>query len=632
MTLESSMVPSSTSPPQPEKPSQTRKRNRKTLSRGLNPARRRKAVARNLELAKKLHELEKQNNSRPKRAAAAVAELALQELDHYSDIAGEPPAGGNQVLQVECAAVQDCRQRSSGSQRQPVRRNPVQQSACAASLDAHRKNRFQSTAAVQRIKIGDASDSNCAEVLFWSQPSELDLIAHAQQQNWRTQVQFNGRYSSWVTNKFMHSAVVDSTVAVNAAGTYFNHGECGPENPEGSLKGLMVIDDVQTQADRDFMSAVRDIIGKGAADVQGLEKLNFLVGRAYCSDEKEDNMCEHMDGAEPGTTYSRAAPIVIVANGEAASKLHVRLTPNCTKNEGPEARITFGKAPGAVHICCFVGPGAQCVRHRVVVPRGPQRFSFVMRSIQLSFKGVRALQHGEEYQRLLYQCEQASRVIWEDLTNAVKSGTLLRNSEVMKYLHPPTPTVGPYIMPVDAWYLDLVGNRPLLGTGTPGSEFSPQPNVLSRLGLHVTPPGHALGIAQYTPPGSSSSSRVDVLASCVMDLISVIFGGDSTITSKKAYADTVFLENGVPAELLIHLPAGKSNKRFAKAVSEAHRLQTLVRVLIKHAPGRDCPLPFVHNQAQWCQKIVDKPKSLLMHYLGVGRIEVAGPTAFRIRM
>ena len=191
-------------------------------------------------------------------------------------------------------------------------------------------------------------------------------------------MQFNGRYSSWVTDKFMHSAVVDSTVAANAAGTYFNHGEYGPDNPEGSLKGLMVIDSVQTQADKDFMSAVRDIVSSGAADVQGLEKLNFLVGRAYCSDEKEDNMREHMDGAEPGATYSRAAPIVIVANGCAASRLHVRLTPNCTKNEGPEARITFSRSPGAVHVCCFKGPGAQCVRHRVTQSGGAQGNSEVL--------------------------------------------------------------------------------------------------------------------------------------------------------------------------------------------------------------------------------------------------------------
>jgi hypothetical protein len=631
MTLESSMVPCSTSPPQPEKPSRTKKRKRRNLGRGMNPIRRRKAEARDLELAKRLFELEKLNSSRPKRVAAAEADQALRR-DLCRDDVEEPPGRGNPVQQVECAAVLACHQQSRGFQRRPGQTHPVQQSACAAAQDEHRKTRFQSTADVQRIEIGAKSDSNYAEVLFWSQPSELDLFAQAQQQNWRTQVQFNGRYSSWVTNKFMHSAVVDSTVAANAAGTYFNHGECGPENPEGSLKGLMVIDSVQTQADKDFMSAVRDIVSSGAPDVQGLEKLNFLVGRAYCSDEREDNMCEHMDGAEPGATYSRTAPIVIVANGSAASRLHVRLTPNCTKNEGPEASIVFSRSPGAVHVCCFRGPGAQCVRHRVVVPKGPQRFSFVMRSIHLSFKGVRALQHGEEYQRLLYQCEQASKVIWADLTDAVKSGTLLRKSAVMKYLHPPTPTVGPYIMPADAWYLDLVGNRPLLGTGAPGSEFSPQPNVLSRLGLHVTPPGHALGIAQYTPPESSSEPQVDVLASCVVDLIDVIFEGGSTVTSKKPYADTVVLANGVPAELLIHLPAGKSNKRFARAVSQAHRWQTPVRVLVKHAPGGDCLLPFVHSQAQWCQKILDSPKSLMMHYLGVGRIEVVGPTSFRILM
>jgi hypothetical protein len=41
----------------------------------------------------------------------------------------------------------------------------------------------------------------------------------------------------------LHSArLVDETVAANMAGTYFSHGHCSPDNPNGSLRGLMAID------------------------------------------------------------------------------------------------------------------------------------------------------------------------------------------------------------------------------------------------------------------------------------------------------------------------------------------------------------------------------------------------------
>ena len=101
-----------------------------------------------------------------------------------------------------------------------------------------------------------------------------------------------------------------------------------------------------------------------------MDKLNFLVGRAYCSDQESDDMCEHRDGSELAVAYSKQAPIVIVSTGEAAARLNVRLTPNCSVNSGPEAVLEFAPTVHAVHICCFSGPGAQCVRHKVTVPRG----------------------------------------------------------------------------------------------------------------------------------------------------------------------------------------------------------------------------------------------------------------------
>ena len=47
--------------------------------------------------------------------------------------------------------------------------------------------------------------------------------------------------------------------------------------------------------------------------IQGLDKLNFLVGRAYCSDQESDDMCEHRGGSGLAVAYSNQAPIVIVS-------------------------------------------------------------------------------------------------------------------------------------------------------------------------------------------------------------------------------------------------------------------------------------------------------------------------------
>lgn len=77
--------------------------------------------------------------------------------------------------------------------------------------------------------------------------------------------------------------------------------------------------------------------------------------------------------------------------------------------------------------------------------------------------------------------------------------------------------MGAYKQPAgpNAWCLGLVGNEPYFGRGDPGLEFSTQPQVLSRIGLHVTPPGQALGLALV--------GGLPVLVSCVLDLTSSVY-------------------------------------------------------------------------------------------------------------
>ena len=150
-----------------------------------------------------------------------------------------------------------------------------------------------------------------------------------------------------------------------------------------------------------------------------------------------------------------------------------------------------------MHICCFAWPGAQCVRHKITVPRGVQRFACVLRSLERGFRGLDLAQFGGPYQQLIHQCEQASHPIWELPTAAVWTGTVHARSEAIPALGPPEPSLGGYKQPTEAsaWCLDLVSNTLHFGDGSPGSEFSPQLQVLSRIGMHVTPPGQALGLA-----------------------------------------------------------------------------------------------------------------------------------------
>ena len=155
-------------------------------------------------------------------------------------------------------------------------------------------------------------------------------------------------------------------------------------------------------------------------------------------------MCEHRDGSELAVAYSKQAPIVIVSTGEAAARLGIMLTPNCPVDSGPEAIVEFEPTANAVHICCFSGPGAQCVRHKVTVPRGVQRFPYVLRSLQHSFKGLRSAESGEQYQTLIHQCEKASQPIWDQLTAAVVSGAVLAGSNVIAALRPPAAYTGAY--------------------------------------------------------------------------------------------------------------------------------------------------------------------------------------------
>ena len=195
--------------------------------------------------------------------------------------------------------------------------------------------------------------------------------------------------------------------------------------------------------------------------VQGLDKLNFLVGRAYCSDQEQDSMCEHRDGSEHAITYSKQAPIIIVSTGATAVRLSltVRLTPNCPVDDGPEAALEFQPKAHSVHVCCFTGPGAQCVRHRVRVPPGVQRFACVLRGLQKTFNGLRSAREGEPYQQLIHQCELAAQLVWDMLTAEVRLGTIHAESEAIAALRAPKAAVGAYSQSTGAaaWCLDLLG-------------------------------------------------------------------------------------------------------------------------------------------------------------------------------
>ena len=138
--------------------------------------------------------------------------------------------------------------------------------------------------------------------------------------------------------------------------------------------------------------------------------------------------------------------------------------------------------------------------------------------------------------------------------------------------------------------------------------------------MHVTPPGQALGLALVV--------GTPVLVSCILDLTSVVKdpGHHLCLTSTGSYADKLFLQQGRPERILMHVPSWPTQRRFTKSVTEAMHLQSPVRVPIKHSP-KACLLPFVDVAVLSCAKVITDPKSLLVHYLGLGYvIEVCSAT------
>jgi hypothetical protein len=143
--------------------------------------------------------------------------------------------------------------------------------------------------------------------------------------------------------------------------------------------------------------------------------------------------------------------------------------------------------------------------------------------------------------------------------------------------------------------------------------------------MHVTPPGQALGLALV--------DGAPVLVSCVLDLTSVVenLGQLQCLTSTGSYADKLFLQQGRPESILMHVPSGKTQHRFIMSVTKAMHSQAPVRVLIKHSPGA-CLLPFVDVAVLSCEKIINDPKLKLIHYLGLGYVTSVSSAAFTLQV
>ena len=143
--------------------------------------------------------------------------------------------------------------------------------------------------------------------------------------------------------------------------------------------------------------------------------------------------------------------------------------------------------------------------------------------------------------------------------------------------------------------------------------------------MHVTPPGQARGLARVA--GST------VLASCVLDLASVVKdpGHHWCLTSTGSYADKLFLQQGQHRSILMHVPSGKTQHRFIMSVTKAMHSQSPVRVLIKHSQGA-CLLPPIGVAVLPCEKMVDDPKSKLIHYLGLGYVTNVGSATLTLQV
>ena len=102
------------------------------------------------------------------------------------------------------------------------------------------------------------------------------------------------------------------------------------------------------------------------------------------------------------------------------------------------------------------------------------------------------------------------------------------------------------------------------------------------------------------------------------------------LTSSKYYADTVFLQHQ-PARIITHVPAGRSQARFLRAVTASLQLQSPVRVSNKHSVQSGL-LPFVDAAVLECPRVVVDPKSLLMHHLGLASVSEVGEVTFTLSL
>ena len=81
----------------------------------------------------------------------------------------------------------------------------------------------------------------------------------------------------------------------------------------------------------------------------------------------------------------------------------------------------------------------------------------------------------------------------------------------------------------------------------------------------------------------------------------------------------------------MHVPAGRSQARFIRAATESLQSQSPVRVLIKHSLQSGL-LPFIDAAVLDFPRVVEDPKSLLVHYLGLALVCEEGAGTFTLSM
>lgn len=464
---------------------------------------------------------------------------------------------------------------------------------------------------------GDPAGGFVLGAIFDAIRSE-DLAAMGSAMMWSPAISSNGMCNNWASATYMHALVSDEEALHDAAVGHkalrFVRGAIPP-----GLKAAMAEAQAFAFQHAGFPPPCPD-------------EPNSVMGRIYRCDGSmthpshiDDLRTDKSNPLQTGSgRYLVNSPVIILATGHAPVTFEVSQTVYATSNKhGPHVLMKFPISEGC-HLIAMLGPGALQIRHEVRVgsARGEARLlpriAFIARHMSRDglMTGVtRPDSSGTMLERLAARAKPIatmfSEAICQDISTGVFGAGDARIWQLLRPVNSDAPGI-PKSPPAGDWMATLNGSTTLIGDGSPGTELSPQPELLRYWGWHSANLGLSLG-AQLLP------GEIYVATSLVLKFTKWEKKGN-LISSLSRYPNSLALGAfSTPTSLVLSGPDGKRAGTFDRALSQACARQSPVRVLIKHCPKGKCGLlPWISAGVLRHPKMA-KGNSCA-HFLGMGRV------------